>query len=132
MVRSKSLRSDPPHTWGVFWNSHGVSQAAAPKTVLVCRTQDRDFQDNETNQAKDILTDCGHKPFLTIPLYKRRYISRFSCLIPFPRNSLAILDSYHVTFSTNEIASFWHCFRKDFWRKNSHSAQKYSYFEYFY
>ena len=42
------------------------------------------------------------------------------------------LDSYHVIFSTNEIALFWHCLRQAFLHKNLHTALKYSNFEYFY
>ena len=53
----------------------------AAKTVLVSRTQDRVFQDTEANEAKEISTDCGHKPFLVVALYTRCHISRYSCFV---------------------------------------------------
>ena len=46
-------------------------------------------------------------------IYKPR-INRALKLFATQWNSQRRLDSYHVTFSTNEIALFWHCFCKAF------------------
>ena len=69
---------------------------SSAKRMLVSRTQDRVFQDIETNETKEISIDCGHKPFLVIAWCIKRHISKRCSYFAMLKQ---VLSYYRQTFA---------------------------------